>query len=74
MGGCVLRNPAFKSVILKAFAAVAVWKNDQRGVTAVEYGLIAAGIAVVTSAVIFMFGESLRDMISDAGGKIEQRP
>lgn len=61
-------------MFLKLCARYEAWKNDLNGVTAVEYGLIAAGIAVVTSAVVFAFGESLRDMIADAGGKVEQRP
>lgn len=61
-------------MLLKLYARYESWKNDLRGVTAVEYGLIAAGIAVVTSAAVFTFGESLRDMLADAAGKVEQRP
>lgn len=35
------------------------WQSDESGATAIEYGLIAAGIAVAIAAVVFAFGEEL---------------
>jgi pilus assembly protein Flp/PilA len=42
----------------------------QNGATAIEYGLIAAGIAVAISAVVFTFGADLAGMFSDMSGKV----
>ena len=47
------------------------WKSCEDGATAIEYGLIAAGIAVGISAVVFTFGEQLEAMFTEAGSKIE---
>lgn len=48
--------------------------KSEEGATAIEYGLIAAGIAVAISAIVFAFGsdlvvlfESIRTAISGAG-------
>ncbi len=37
----------------------------EKGATAIEYGLIAAGIAVAISAVVFTMGDSLEDMFDE---------
>ncbi len=37
---------------------------DENGATAIEYGLIAAGIAVAISAVVFTFGDELETMFT----------
>ena len=37
---------------------------DQQGSTAIEYGLIAAGIAVAISAVVFTFGDELETLFT----------
>ena len=37
----------------------------EKGATAIEYGLIAAGIAVAISAVVFTFGGDLAGMFGD---------
>lgn len=36
--------------------------NDTRGATAIEYGLIAAGIAITISGAVWMFGDDLYNM------------
>ena len=41
------------------------WIRTQDGATAIEYGLIAAGIAVAISAVVFTFGGDLAAMFDD---------
>ncbi len=35
------------------------YKNDERGVTAIEYGLIAAGISIVIAALVGDIGTHL---------------
>ena len=40
-------------------AALASWKHDVRGVTAIEYSLIAGAISLTLVAAIFLMGDSL---------------
>ena len=42
----------------------------QKGATAIEYGLIAAGIAVAISVVVFTVGSDLVGLFTGIGGKI----
>ncbi|MEX0337167.1 Flp family type IVb pilin [Vibrio tubiashii] len=35
------------------------YKNDERGVTAIEYGLIAAGISIVIASLVGGIGDEL---------------
>ena len=42
----------------------------EKGATAIEYGLIAAGIAVAISVVVFTVGSDLVSLFSGIGGKI----
>lgn len=46
------------------------FKNDQRGVTAVEYAIVAAGVAAVVTVI---FGENgpVRDMLTTIFTKIK---
>jgi pilus assembly protein Flp/PilA len=54
--------------ILKAYAQ---FKANEEGATAIEYGLIAAGIAVAISAAVFAFGDELTGLFEDLGGSLE---
>lgn len=38
------------------------WARDKRAATAIEYGLIAAGIALTIAGTIFVFGETLHEL------------
>jgi pilus assembly protein Flp/PilA len=42
----------------------------EKGATAIEYGLIAAGIAVAISTVVFTAGSDLVALFTAIGGKI----
>ena len=44
--------------------------RNEEGATAIEYGLIAAGIAVAISAVVFTFGSDLAQLFTDMAAKI----
>ena len=41
------------------------WWKDSSGATAIEYGLIAAGISLVIAASIFAFGDELNTLFFD---------
>jgi pilus assembly protein Flp/PilA len=47
---------AFRMIFLRTF------RKDTRGATAIEYGLIAAGIAVAISAAVFALGVDLSNL------------
>ena len=46
-------------MLTKLIALKAAYVNNEDGATAIEYGLIAAGIAVVISAAVLLVGEDL---------------
>ena len=46
-----------------------LWK-DETGPTAIEYGLIAAGIAVAIIAAIALVGGSLKNMFNDVANNM----
>jgi pilus assembly protein Flp/PilA len=48
-------------IMLNARAA----KMDERGASAVEYGLLIAGIAALIVVVVFAFGDSLTSIFKD---------
>tara|TARA_Y100001956_G_C3963133_1_gene117636 strand:- start:67 stop:261 length:195 start_codon:yes stop_codon:yes gene_type:complete len=56
-------------LFVKAQLALENYKNDEQGVTAIEYGLIAAGVAVAVGAAAATLGTDLTAIftkISDA--------
>jgi Flp pilus assembly pilin Flp len=44
--------------------------KDRKGVTALEYGVLAAGIIAVIAAVIFLIGSNLSNIFVDIDTKI----
>jgi len=59
-----------KKMLLKLWAKKEAFIRCEKGATAIEYGLIAAGIAVAISAVVFTFGEELANMFGNMSEKI----
>ena len=45
-------------------------KMDERGASAVEYGLLIAGIAALIVVVVFAFGDTLTGIFSDTCEKV----
>ncbi len=48
--------------------------RDESGATAIEYGLIAAGIAIAIIAVVFALGGQLQNMFQDVNQNLQNRP
>ncbi len=46
-----------------------LWK-DEEGATAIEYGLIAAGIAIAIIAAIYLVGDNLKNMFNDVANNL----
>jgi pilus assembly protein Flp/PilA len=40
-------------------------RDEERGASAVEYGLLIAGIAALIVAVVFIFGETIQGVFQD---------
>ena len=45
-------------------------KMDERGASAVEYGLLVAGIAAVIVGVVFILGGTLKDVFTNTNTSI----
>ena len=45
-------------------------KRDERGATAVEYGLMVALIAIVIIGAVTLLGTKVSELFTDAAGKI----
>lgn len=61
--------------MLKLIAkAQARFMKDESGATAIEYGLIAAGISLAIATVVFIFGDDLVLLFTDMGAELQRRP
>ena len=60
--------------MLKLISKIEALRTNEEGATAIEYGLIAAGIAVAISVVVFTFGGDLTTLFEDMGEKLGERP
>lgn len=47
---------------LRALLAPYLPKDDERGASAVEYGLLIAGIAALIVIIVFAFGDNIKDI------------
>lgn len=57
----------------KGFARIRNYAASTDGATAIEYGLIAAGVALAISAAVFGFGDIVYDLLySDLPGALNQ--
>ncbi len=55
----------------KLFAYLQAFATKEDGATAIEYGLIAAGIALAISAAVFAFGDDLTGLFEEMGTTLE---
>lgn len=46
-------------------------KMDERGASAVEYGLLVAGIAALIIVAVFLLGGNLSDLFNDTADSID---
>jgi pilus assembly protein Flp/PilA len=50
---------------MRALMAIRLARHDQRGASAVEYGLLIAGIAAIIVVIVFAFGQTLQNVFAD---------
>ena len=48
-------------------------RRDEDGASAVEYGLLVAGIAALIVAIVFLFGGVIKDAFSETCGTISSQ-
>jgi pilus assembly protein Flp/PilA len=60
--------------MLKLVALVQAYATKEDGATAIEYGLIAAGIALAISAAVWAFGGQLTTLFTDMGTSLAAAP
>ena len=56
--------------MIKLISKIQAYARCEKGATAIEYGLIAAGIAVAISVVVFTLGGNLSSLFSGISDKI----
>lgn len=59
-----------KEFIMKFIQSIQKFARDEEGVTAIEYGLIAALIAIVIIAGTTLVGTNLNQLFTDIAGKL----
>ncbi len=47
--------------------------RDERGASAVEYGLLIAGIAALIVVIVFAFGDNIKDIFNDTCDAVNGR-
>ncbi len=60
--------------MLKLITLVQAYATKEDGATAIEYGLIAAGIALAISAAVWAFGGQLTTLFTDMGTSLSGAP
>lgn len=59
--------------VAKAKTLIRQFARDEAGVTAIEYGMIAAGIAVGIMVTVFALGDDLNSMYANIDSEIQAR-
>ena len=60
--------------MLKLIALVQAYATKEDGATAIEYGLIAAGIALAIAVAVQTFGGQLSDLFTSMGDSLSGTP
>jgi pilus assembly protein Flp/PilA len=55
----LVHSPRMRGLILRLKSPRLVIRRDERGASAVEYGLLVAGIAAVIVGAVFLFGQGI---------------
>ncbi len=58
---------------LRIVVAARTARMDERGASAVEYGLLVAGIAAIVVAVVFLLGGQIQDAFNDTCAELQSK-
>ena len=59
--------------MLKLIALVQAYNTNEDGATAIEYGLIAAGVALAVAAIVFTLGGNVKATFSEVSTEVGKR-
>ena len=66
-------SPQVRDLLARASSRLASRRGDDRGASAVEYGLLVAGIAAVIVGAVFLFGQGIfSDLFQNTCNSINQ--
>ena len=65
--------PQLLSLLLRVTAPRLEADRDERGASAVEYGLLVAGIAAVIVGIVFVLGGNLKSAFDSTNSSIETK-
>lgn len=57
-------------MITRIYTKLHIRMHEDRGASAVEYGLLIAGIAVIIIAAVFLLGRNVRDTFNDVATQV----
>lgn len=57
-------------MITRIYTKLHIRLHEDRGASAVEYGLLIAGIAVIIIAAVFLLGRNVRDTFNDVATQV----
>ena len=57
-------------MLTKLYVRMRTWLDDQKGATAVEYGLMVAGIAMLIIIAVWALGGNLSTLFSNVSSRI----
>lgn len=60
--------------MLKLVALIQAYKTKEDGATAIEYALIAAGIALAIATAVYLFGDQLTNKFTEMGDTLANGP
>ena len=58
-------------MLTKFYTYAQAYLTKEDGATAIEYGLIAAGIAVAIAAAVFLVGDDIEALFSDVSSELQ---
>ncbi len=58
-------------MLVKLLALKNAYLADEKGATAIEYALIAAGVGLAIIAGVFAFGQDLEDLFLELAGALD---
>lgn len=60
--------------MLKLVALIQAYNTNEEGATAIEYGLIAAGVALAIAVIVFTLGDSVESKFGDLNTAVSGAP
>lgn len=64
-------NTLFANIYLAIQTVGGKMRREETGATAVEYGIMVAGIAVAVIAIVFLLGDSISDMFTEVNTRVD---